>query len=87
MKALHIDARPLAAALHDGIMLMVACVGATWLLAPAGALPIDVLLGAGANPNAAMPDGRTPRVLARAHEHERAVQALQRAMAQRTQAK
>jgi FlaA1/EpsC-like NDP-sugar epimerase len=42
MKALHIDARPLAAALLDGIALMVACVGATWLLAPAGALPIDV---------------------------------------------
>jgi ankyrin repeat protein len=48
---------------------------------------IDVLLGAGADPNAAMPDGRTPIVLARAHEHQKAVQALQRAIAHRTGSK
>ena len=41
MKSLHIDARPLAAALHDGIALTLACVGATWLLS-SGSWPIDV---------------------------------------------
>ena len=42
MKALHIDARPLSAALHDGIVLMLACIGATWLLAPSGTWPVEV---------------------------------------------
>ena len=36
MKALHIDARPLAAAFHDGIALVIACLGAIWLLSAGG---------------------------------------------------
>jgi len=42
MKVLHIDARPLAAAFHDGIALAIACVGAAWLLSPTGIAGTDV---------------------------------------------
>jgi FlaA1/EpsC-like NDP-sugar epimerase len=42
MKALHIDARPLAAALHDGVALVLACVGAAWLLSPTGISQADI---------------------------------------------
>ncbi|HET7400598.1 MAG TPA: nucleoside-diphosphate sugar epimerase/dehydratase, partial [Usitatibacter sp.] len=42
MKVLHIDARPLAAAFHDGIALAIACIGASWLLSPTGIAGTDV---------------------------------------------
>ncbi|MGE5094483.1 MAG: polysaccharide biosynthesis protein [Betaproteobacteria bacterium] len=42
MKAFHIDARPPAAALHDGIALVLACVGAAWLLSPTGISSADI---------------------------------------------
>ncbi len=48
MKSLHLDMRPIAAALHDGLALAAAFLGAMWLLHPAG-LPseeIELLLSA-----------------------------------------
>jgi FlaA1/EpsC-like NDP-sugar epimerase len=42
MKTIHIDARPLAAAFHDGFALILACMGAAWLLSPSGIAAADV---------------------------------------------
>jgi FlaA1/EpsC-like NDP-sugar epimerase len=42
MKTIHIDARPLAAACHDGLALILACMGAAWLLSPSGIAAADV---------------------------------------------